>query len=264
MRIIVVDDEISALQDFLKQIIVKSDVEYRFFSDDPGAILPYLAEHPIDGAFLDVKMPGIDGFSLAEGILKLQPDAKIVFLTGLAIKKEDVPKRLSANLIDVLYKPYNIDALEHCLHQMGSVHPKLHVTMFGTFDCAINGHAVAFSSFKSKELFALLLTNRGKTVTMNQAINALWPDKDLERAKKLYRDAVWRLRETLREINFECVNFGRAILNVELDNIDCDYFKYLANPGSVYYNGDFLPSYDWSLSIQNELDFLASKENADH
>ena len=132
----------------------------------------------------------------------------------------------------------------------------LKVTTFGSFDCFINGHLVSFSSSKSKELFALLIILKGKSISMGETIALLWPDKDVEKAKKLYRDAVWRLRETLKDIDFQCVNFGRAQLSVNTKDIDCDYYKYLSSQ-EIYYGGDFLISYEWSMPYQMELDDIS-------
>ena len=260
MKIIIVDDEISALQDFLKQVILQDGVEYQFFGDNPEAILSYMETHPIDGAFLDVRMPRINGFDLAQRILAVSPSAKIAFFTGLSIKMEDIPEAIRDHVVAILYKPYGIEDLEYALHKIGSAHPKMHVMMFGPFDCFINGRPIVFSSTKSKELFAFLLANRGKTVTMNAALEALWGDRDVDRAKKLYRDAVWRLRETLNAVNFNCVEFGRAVLNVDLTDIECDYYHYLKHPDAIYYGGDFLPAYEWSAPMQDELDFIAAKQ----
>ena len=52
MRVIIVDDEIKALQLFLSQI-VDINLEYRFFKDDSNAILDFVKKNEISGAFLD-------------------------------------------------------------------------------------------------------------------------------------------------------------------------------------------------------------------
>ena len=51
---------------------------------------------------------------------------------------------------------------------------------------------------------------------MEQAITALWPDKPLEKSKILYRDAVWRLRQTLKENEFTVVpTYGEPFLLID-------------------------------------------------
>ena len=98
--------------------------------------------------------------------------------------------------------------------------------MFDTFDCFIGNKRVSFSSSKSKELFALLLSYNGRTLTMNDAISQLWPDGDAEKSKILYRDAVWRLRKVLNDIDIHCIEWGRGALSLDKGMIECDYWDY--------------------------------------
>ena len=251
MRVIIVDDEVKALQLFLSQI-VDINLEYRFFKDDKAAILDFVRKNETSGAFLDVNMPNINGLDLAKELIAIDKDIKIVFVTGTNRKMEDVPSNIVPNVVDIVYKPYTIDNIEKTLRVIAEKKPTLKVTMFNSFDCFINNHIVTFSSSKSKELFALLLAFNGKSVTMSQAITYLWPDKDVEKAKVLYRDAVWRLRSTLEEIGFQCVDFQRALLVLDKSNIKCDYYDFLNSKKKIA-NEAFLQSYDWSFDFENEI-----------
>ena len=158
----------------------------------------------------------------------------------------DVPEDIKENIISIIYKPYSKDNLQSSINVMGEIKPILTIKMFNGFDCFINNHIVEFSSSKSKELFALLIALDGNSLTMSQAITYLWPNKDNEKAKILYRDAVWRLRETLEEIRFPCVSFGRAILTLDKSNIKCDYYDYLSKKRRLKDSDIFLISYDWA------------------
>ena len=251
MRVIIVDDEIKALQLFLSQI-VDINLEYRFFKDDKNTILDFVKKNETSGAFLDINMPNINGLELAKQLIAIDKGIKIVFVTGLNIKMEEIPEDIAPNVIDIIYKPYTIDNIEKALRIISKKKPTLKVTMFNSFDCFINNHIVSFSSSKSKELFALLLALNGKSLTMSQAITCLWPDKDIEKAKVLYRDAVWRLRSTLEEIEFPCVDFQRALLVLDKTNIKCDYYDFLNSKKKIA-NEAFLQSYDWSFDFENEI-----------
>lgn len=252
MKVIVVDDELSALSSFLSQIISKTDIDYHFFKDDYPSIIEYVKNNRVEGAFLDINMPNINGLDLARELIKISPEIKICFITGLNVQAENIPDSIKDNLISIVYKPINLTHLEEALIKMERKSSILTVRMFNTFDCFINSQLVIFSSSKSKELFALLLVLNGQSLTMNQAITYLWPDKDIDKAKILYRDAVWRLRQTLKDINFECVTFQRALLILNKDNIECDYYNVLNKKESRHDN--FLPSYDWSIEFEMALD----------
>lgn len=260
MNIIVVDDETAALHLYLEEFLQEGGtLTYRFFHDDEGQILSFAKNNEIDGAFLDIRMPRIDGFALAEKLIRLQPKIKIVFVTGFNLTLEDLSPTLQANVLGVAYKPIKRMVLDQYLELMMHGKNVLTVQMFGSFDCFIHGRLVHFSSSKSKELFAFLLANNGKSVTMEQAITALWPDKDVDKAKILYRDAVWRLRSTLTEINCPCVGFARALLTLDKTNIQCDYYDFLS--GKDIYSGEFLTSYEWSLPYEGEIEYILAQRH---
>lgn len=257
MKIVVVDDEIDALQSFLNEII-DCDVECRFFKDDERAVLDYIAKNNVNAVFSDVSMPGVNGLELAEKILDIAPDTSIVFITGMSLTMDDLSERLRAHTIGFLYKPYSANKLVEYLNLINKRTPLLQVRTFEAFDCFVDGKLVTFSSAKSKELFALLIAYNGNSLTMTDAIAHLWSDNDIEKAKILYRNAVFRLRKTLSEIGVSCVGFGRAVLTLDKTNISCDYWDFLKS-GVGAYRGEFLKCYDWSVEYLAELDKIAGR-----
>ena len=257
MKIVVVDDEMYALQSFLSEII-DCDAEYKFFKDDETAVLDYVAKNHVDAVFSDIGMPSINGLVLAEKLIDLRPDIAIVFITGMSVTVSDLNEKVKANTLGFLYKPYSADKLAEFLNIIKNKTPTLSVKMFDGFDCFVDDKLVMFSSAKSKELFALLITYNGKSLTMTDAINHLWENSDVEKAKILYRNAVFRLRKTLNDIGIRCVGFERAMLTLDKTNVQCDYWDYLQT-GEGAYRGEFCKSYDWSIDYLPELDRIAKK-----
>ena len=254
MNVIIVDDEIEALHNFLDQIFLKADIHfnYQFFKADEEAILSYVSHNNIMVAFLDINMGTLNGFDLAKKISSISPKTKFVFVTGYNIKIDDVPISIKENTINIMYKPVDYASFESTIYKITNRQNILTVKMFPHFDCYINDRLVVFSSNKSKELFAYVLVNNGQSVTMESAITALWPDKDIEKAKISYRDAVWRLRQTLKDISFNCITFLRALLILNKENIVCDYYEYLEGH-HIYQDEEFLVNYDWSLPYESAL-----------
>ncbi len=191
MKIIVVDDEMSALHAFLNEIIEEQGVEYKFYRDDIAAVCKYTAENAVDAAFLDINMPKMNGIELAEKLIKISPALKLVFITGLSVTESDLPENVRQHTAGFLYKPYDMSRLLMLMSLIKDKRRVLKAEMFDTFDCFVDGNKVNFSSSKSKELFALLLAYNGKTLTMGDAIAHLWPDGEADKSKILYRDAVW-------------------------------------------------------------------------
>lgn len=257
MRILIVDDEMSALYVFLQEIMYERNVNYKFFQDNEKEIIGYVSHNRIDAAFLDIRMPNIDGFELARKLIEIRPDIKIVFITGLSVTHKDLDETLAQNTLGFIYKPYDKHELLNYLNTIAEGTPLLTVKTFDTFECFINERRIVFSSLKSKELFALLIVYNGKGLSMTDAISHLWPDHDLEKAKKLYRDAVWRLRKTLKSYLFECVVFLRAELALKKENISCDYWDFIERKNNDYH-GEFLKNYDWSIEYLSYLDNLSN------
>ena len=255
MKIVVVDDEMYALQSFLSEII-DCDVEYKFFKDDETAVLDYVTKNSVDAVFTDVGMPSINGLVLAEKLIDLRPEVAIVFITGMPITTVDLNEKVKANTLGFLYKPYNSDKLAEFLNIIKKRTPILTVKTFDGFDCFVDGKLVMFTSAKSKELFALLIAYNGNSLTMTDAITHLWENSDIEKAKILYRNAVFRLRKTLSDIGVGCVGFGRALLTLDKSQIDCDYWDFLQS-GAGAYHGEFCKCYGWSVEYLPELDRIA-------
>ena len=250
----------SALHAFLNEIIEAQSVEYKFYRDDVDAVCKYMSQNTVDAAFLDINMPRINGIELAKMLLRINPDLKLVFITGLSDSESDLPELVREHTVGFMYKPYNKSKLSMLVSLIKDKKRVLKAEMFDTFDCFIDGRKIKFSSSKSKELFALLLAYNGKTLTMGDAIAHLWPDGDADKSKILYRDAVWRLRKTLEEADVHCVEWRRAALSVNKSLISCDYWDYLLT-GKGNYCGEFCKLYDWSVDYLAQLDRVRKKVN---
>lgn len=255
MKIIVVDDELSALNTFLPNVVDNINIECKMFMGAPRAALEYVRINRVDVAFLDIKMPEIDGVDLAERMLILNPALKIVFISAYAKDEKAICERLNGKVAGFCHKPYNAEKVKRLLTSFygDNPHPKLYLRTFDAFDLFADGVAVNFSSSKAKELLALLTDARGSYVSMDTAIGNLWADRNAELGKRLYRDAVCRLRLTLKETGAEeLVTFerGRAVINTKA--VTCDMWDFLENGGA--FSGRYMPQYDWSIITESMLE----------
>ncbi len=259
MKIIIVDDELSALNTFLPNIVDDMNIECKMFMNAPRAALEYIRINAVTAAFLDIRMPEIDGVELAERMLAVNPDLKIIFISAYAKDENAIRERLNGRVAGFCHKPYNEKKVKEILASLGDTPcPKLRLRTFDAFDLFVNGVAVDFSSSKAKELLALLTDARGSFVTMDTAIGNLWADKNADLGKRLYRDAVCRLRLTLKEVGAEnLVTFerGRAVINTRCAT--CDMWDFLENGG--VFSGRYMPQYDWSIITEAMLE--QRKEN---
>jgi DNA-binding NtrC family response regulator len=74
----------------------------------------------IDVLLTDVKMPGLNGYQLAEASLSLRPEVKVMLMTGFA--DEAIPDAIRKASIPILRKPFNFDDLATSLRELALAH----------------------------------------------------------------------------------------------------------------------------------------------
>jgi signal transduction histidine kinase len=111
--ILLVDDEPRNL-DALEAIL--DDPSYRLLrAEDADRALKLLLEHQVAAIVLDIKMPGVSGFELAQMIKNTRRfrETPIVFLTAYMVDDQDVIAGYGAGAVDYLTKPVNPQILRH-------------------------------------------------------------------------------------------------------------------------------------------------------
>lgn len=256
MKIIVVDDEITALNTLLLYLVNRQDVAARMFLDDPYGAINSLRDHPADAAFLDIKMPTMNGIDLAKKMIEISPKLKVFFITAYTFDEQATAESIGKNFAGYCYKPYDKELLSRQLDILiektdSGKKRDIRIKTFNGFDVFINGNPIDFRNKKSKEMLAFAVTENGSYATMEETISALWPDKDPELARISYRDSIWKLRRTLNENRLDCLVFfdrGRYRLNKE--GVSCDYFDVLSGNSKVVSIVSYLPGYDWSVEYE--------------
>ena len=252
-KIIIVDDEPQALASFLLTSLGK-DFDYRFYCENPYDAVDYAASHPVEAAFLDIRMPNINGVDLAKEILRVNKTIKIVFITAFTFDEASIYAELGDRVLGFAYKPFDPIRLNSFFSAIENHSADVFIKTFAPFDLFVDGQAVDFSSAKSKELLALLTVYNGSTLSLEQSIAALWPDHDVELSKRLYRDAKIRLKSALEEAGVpELVSFGYGYLRLNKEHVRCDYWEFLDGRLKGY-EGTFLPGYDWARSYKYQMD----------
>lgn len=111
--LLLVDDEPRNL-DTLEAIL--AGPEYRLLrAQDADTALRLLLEHDVAAIVLDIHMPGVSGFELAEMIKKTKRfrETPILFLTAYMLDDQHVIQGYGAGAVDYLTKPLNPKILRH-------------------------------------------------------------------------------------------------------------------------------------------------------
>ena len=114
IRTIIVDDEKLATQGLQLRLAKFSDVEViETCANGREAIRKIKTEKP-DLVFLDVQMPGFDGFSVVKGVMEIDPPL-FVFVTAY---EEHAIRAFEANAVNYLMKPVDEDKLADTLDRV--------------------------------------------------------------------------------------------------------------------------------------------------
>lgn len=114
IRTILVDDEKLAIQGLQLRLAKFPDVEViDTCSNGREAIRKIKTEKP-DLVFLDIQMPGFDGFSVVKGVMEIEPPL-FVFVTAY---QEHAVRAFEANAVNYLMKPVDEDKLADTLDRV--------------------------------------------------------------------------------------------------------------------------------------------------
>lgn len=104
-KIVLAVDDVPLILSGLKTIL--TDTQFKFAGvTSATAALKYIREHTPDLFILDIEMPEMDGYELADRIRKAGHKAPIIFLTGNSTK-DYVLKAIRAGAADFIVKPVN-------------------------------------------------------------------------------------------------------------------------------------------------------------
>jgi two-component system LytT family response regulator len=112
IRVWLLDDEKLALNRLSRMLRETGKVEILGSSADPIEALDRLRETPVDAVFLDIEMPGMNGF---EFLSRLETRPAVVFTTAY---DRYAVKAFEANGVDYLLKPISAEALERAIARL--------------------------------------------------------------------------------------------------------------------------------------------------
>lgn len=238
MKILVVDDGQLAINSLIRILCrVAPDCDYISAMTTEDA-LSWMRQGPMDAAFLNLEMPGMNGLALTRMIQKLQ-----IFVSGFLLKP--------ANEADVR------NVLEHLRYPPENAPVGIKIQCFGNFEIFVGGRALAFKRSKSKELLAYLVDRNGATCTNGEMLAVLWEDKpDTASLHSHLRNLIFDLSHTLEDAGVTGLLIrGRSTLALDTSKVDCDYYNFLRGSRSATnsYRGEYMTQYSWAEVTRSAL-----------
>ncbi len=160
IRTILVDDESLAIQGLSVRLAAHDDVEIIENCQNGREAIRAIKTHKPDLVFLDIQMPGFDGFSVVAGTMDIEPPL-FVFVTAYS---DHAIRAFEAQAVDYLMKPVEeqrlADALERVRQRLGDkrqvqeaerlreVLAEVAPDAMSTFDAATEDEAPASSRYE--------------------------------------------------------------------------------------------------------------------
>lgn len=230
IRAIIVDDEravVGHLSDLLEESGV---VEIAGAYTNPLEALKALEarkDSPVHVAFLDIEMPGMHGMELANRVMDVSGDTRVVFVTAYS---EYAIEAFELNATDYVMKPVSMERLHITLDRIVSMRSStdggtgLSVKCFGKFRVLNEqGEPIKWRTNKTEELF----DRNGKEVGKAKLIDELWSGLDVKRALTHFNTSLYNLRKVLRELGLShllCCTDG--MYRLDTDAIGSDFHRF--------------------------------------
>lgn len=114
IRTIVVDDESLAIQGLSLRLAAHPDVEIIETCQNGREAIRAIKTHKPDLVFLDIQMPGFDGFSVVAGTMDIEPPL-FIFVTAYS---DHAIRAFEAQAVDYLMKPVDEQRLADALERV--------------------------------------------------------------------------------------------------------------------------------------------------
>ena len=178
----------------LKQYLEISDFKVTWANDGKEA-LELFKKNTYNICVLDVMMPKLDGFTLAEQLIELNPETPFIFLTARKLK-EDKIKGLKLGADDYIVKPFEADELILRLNNILKRASKTtsdfsneNIIQIGSYQFNSKRLELIYNSKKQQltekeaALILILFQHKNQLLKREDILNAVWNQDDFSLAE---------------------------------------------------------------------------------
>jgi len=183
MKVLIAEDD----RDFgniLSQYVTISGFDVTLGRDGKEAWEQFIKDKP-DICVLDVMMPEMDGFTLAEKIKEVSPDVPVIFLTAKSLK-EDIVRGLKIGADDYITKPFDPEVLILRINNIlkraySSSNDEYKVSQsvlkFNTLEL-VCGNVKEKLTLKEAQLLKYFIINKNKILAREDILTEIWGEDD--------------------------------------------------------------------------------------
>ena len=246
MRVIVVEDELDTLSEIVDSLeSYDSTIEIEACSNPLLAIKACQAT-TFDVALLDIQMPEMNGFGLAECLSAMTPGISFVFITAY---NNYATEAFDLNAVDYILKPIRqerfskaIDKVQKDLSEkkkaFASAAGEITIQAFGKMVVSNGDHILKWRRHKSAEIFAYLLHQQGSPVHKEKLCELMWPEYDPQKALPYLQTLMYQLRKNISEIseNAVVIEYADHCYRLSLSNVRYDVDLFLAAYNQAFHD----------------------------
>lgn len=261
MNIVAIEDELT----------LRNALEHAISAAEPGAFLlsfpsaeDALAWSGIDAAqvaFVDIRLPGMDGVDAARALMARNPRMNIIFVTGYG---DHLREAFELHASGYIMKPVSAAKVREELERLRypvDTGPRIRIQCFGNFEVYVDDRPLSCGSRRSLELLAYLVDRRGTRCSIKE-INAalLGEGQHVARDRHTYlRNLAIGLTRTLEEAGcFGVIVRQYGTIGLDVRQVSCDYWDYLEGKPEALraFHGEYMRQYSWAEStLVNLIDF---------
>ena len=180
LKVLVVDDE-SRMRKLVRDFLVKDGYSVVEAADGEEAVDVFMSDKDISLIILDVMMPKLDGYGVAEEVRKMS-DVPIIMLTAKSDERDEL-LGFDLGVDEYISKPFSpkilVARVEAILRRTGQNNPEDVISAGGiVIDKAahlatVDGKPMELS-FKEFELLTYFLENQGIALSREKILNSVW------------------------------------------------------------------------------------------
>lgn len=260
MNIMAVDDERRALRLLENALAVASPEAsiHGFLSTEDA--LAYAQRNPVDVAFLDILMGGMNGLILAKRLKEIRSTTNIIFVTGYSEYAGNAFAMYASGYVMKPVSPERIvDELKNLRNPVITEKvPRVRIQCFGSFAVFVDGVPLPFTRAKPRELFAYLVHRKGAPITNSHIAAVLWEDQPHSLSvQSNTRNVIAQLTQLLKDVGIaDILCKARNSTAINIEKVSCDYYDYLRGKAEAVnaYTGEYMSDFSWGEFIVASLE----------